>query len=176
MQGLTAQPWWDASTFPWAATLEANADTILDEMRTAMITDVASRSVHDASLVSRGRWSEHVLLSASASSSDVVHLANRCPKTTALLLSIPAVVSCARDGVGESIFSALGPATHLRPHCASTNTRLTLHLPLVVPPSGCRLRVGDETRAWTAGKCIVFDDSFEHEARALWLQFCLSSS
>jgi aspartate beta-hydroxylase len=25
------------------------------------------------------------------------------------------------------------------------------------------IRVGDEIRTWETGKCIVFDDSFEHE-------------
>src|SRR5206468_8159148 len=28
----------------------------------------------------------------------------------------------------------------------------------------CTLRVGSETRTWRKGKCLVFDDSFEHEA------------
>lgn len=128
----------------------------------ALLTDVGSRSAHDASLVQRGTWSEHVLLSAGSS---VVHSANRCPRTTALLLRIPALVACAQNGVGEALFSVLAPKTHLRPHCASSNLRLTCHLPLVVPDGGCRLRVGDETRAWTPGKCAVFDDSFEHEVR-----------
>ena len=30
-------------------------------------------------------------------------------------------------------------------------------------PTGARLRAGDEVRAWTEGKCLVFDDAFEHE-------------
>jgi len=33
-----------------------------------------------------------------------------------------------------------------------------------VPEGQCRLRVGEETRTLEAGKPIVFDDSFEHEA------------
>jgi aspartate beta-hydroxylase len=40
--------------------------------------------------------------------------------------------------------------------------RLTVHLGLRVP-RGCSLRVAEETRAWEEGKCLVFDDSFEHE-------------
>ena len=27
----------------------------------------------------------------------------------------------------------------------------------------CALRVANETRAWQAGKCLLFDDAFEHE-------------
>ena len=33
-------------------------------------------------------------------------------------------------------------------------------------PTGCRLRVGREWRTWQPGKCLVFDDSYEHEERA----------
>ena len=54
------------------------------------------------------------------------------------------------------------PGTHLRPHCGSTNTRLTCHLGVIVPP-GCSIRCGDEWREWREGECLVFDDSFEHE-------------
>ena len=145
--------------------LEANIDVIRGELsHLAQLTDVGSRSIHDGSLVARGCWSEHVLLSATDGSSSVVHRANRCPRTTELLLRIPALVACAACGVGEAIFSVLAPRTHLRPHCASSNLRLTCHLPLIVP-GPCALRVGSETRAWTAGKSLVFDDSFEHEAR-----------
>ena len=54
------------------------------------------------------------------------------------------------------------PGTHLRPHCGSTNTRLTCHLGVIVP-SGCSIRCGEEWREWKEGECIVFDDSWEHE-------------
>ena len=170
-QGLTAQAWWESARFPWMAMLEANADVIRGELSNlAQLTDVGNRSAHDVALVTRGGWSEHVLLSASDSTVNVVHRTNRCPRTTELLLRIPALVACAACGVGEAIFSVLAPKTHLRPHCASSNLRLTCHLPLIVPPGSCTLRVGSETRAWTAGKSLVFDDSFEHEARlpAAW--------
>jgi aspartate beta-hydroxylase len=32
-----------------------------------------------------------------------------------------------------------------------------------VVPAGCGIRVGSTTRSWEEGRCIVFDDSFEHE-------------
>ena len=58
-----------------------------------------------------------------------------------------------------SIHSA---GTHVTPHCGTTNTRLPCHLGLVVPER-CRIRVGSEICEWQEGKCLVFDDSFEHE-------------
>ena len=35
---------------------------------------------------------------------------------------------------------------------------------MVVPEGQCRLRVAGETRVVEEGRCLVFDDSFEHEA------------
>lgn len=46
--------------------------------------------------------------------------------------------------------------------CGPSNNRLTVHVGLVVPP-GLSITVGGETRGWTEGEAIVFDDSFEHE-------------
>jgi aspartyl/asparaginyl beta-hydroxylase (cupin superfamily) len=62
-----------------------------------------------------------------------------------------------------AFFSILDAHTHIPAHTGITNTRLTVHLPLVVP-SGCRFRVGSETRDWVAGEAWVFDDSINHEA------------
>ena len=62
-----------------------------------------------------------------------------------------------------ALFSALAPRTRIPPHHGSTNTRLLVHLPLVLPgPAG--FRVGNETRAWRMGEAWVFDDTIEHEA------------
>ncbi len=57
----------------------------------------------------------------------------------------------------------LEPGTHVTPHYGPTNLRVRCHLPLVVS-GGAALRVGRTTRAWRAGRCLLFDDAFEHEA------------
>ena len=85
-----------------------------------------------------------------------------CPVTLRLLDSIPEAADMARRGVGESTFSALHGGAHLKPHCGSTNCRLTCHLPLMCPP-GCSIRCGDEERAYREGELMIFDDSWEHE-------------
>jgi aspartyl/asparaginyl beta-hydroxylase (cupin superfamily) len=59
-------------------------------------------------------------------------------------------------------FSSLAPGTHIEPHTGFTNAVLRCHLGLVVP-SGCSMRVGSETREWTEGGVLVFDDTIEHE-------------
>jgi aspartyl/asparaginyl beta-hydroxylase (cupin superfamily) len=61
------------------------------------------------------------------------------------------------------MFSILRPHTRIPPHTGISNTRLVLHLPLIVP-DGCRFRVGGETRLWREGEAFVFDDTIEHEA------------
>ena len=62
------------------------------------------------------------------------------------------------------MFSLLAPHTHIPPHTGVINGRLTVHLPLVVPPDCGALRAGEQAHAWEEGRCLVFDDSFVHEA------------
>lgn len=78
-----------------------------------------------------------------------------CPATMALLKTVP--------GLTMAGFSRLAPGTRIAPHVGYTNAVLRLHLGLIVP-DGCRLRVGEQTRNWTEGRCFVFDDTVEHEA------------
>ena len=78
-----------------------------------------------------------------------------CPETTRLVEAIPNMTMAG--------FSALEPGTHIKPHVGYTDAVLRCHLPLITPP-GCALRVGAEIRNWEEGKCLVFDDTTEHEA------------
>ena len=64
--------------------------------------------------------------------------------------------------------SRLTPGAHIPKHCGSTNTQLTCHFGIIVPGwpdglDGVELRVAREIRRQPEGRCIVFDDSFEHE-------------
>ena len=60
-------------------------------------------------------------------------------------------------------FSILDAKSHIPAHTGSTNTRVIVHTPLVIPPS-CKFRVGSETREWRPGEVWAFDDTIEHEA------------
>ena len=79
-----------------------------------------------------------------------------CPKTTALLESLP------RFEKDHIMFSALNPHSHIPPHHGPMNGIIRGHLPLVVP-QGCYIRAGKDERTWTEGRMLIFDDSFEHE-------------
>ncbi|MEB3338353.1 MAG: aspartyl/asparaginyl beta-hydroxylase domain-containing protein [Leptolyngbyaceae bacterium] len=78
-----------------------------------------------------------------------------CPETTKLVEQIPDLTSAG--------FSVLAPGTHIAPHTGYPDGLLRCHLGLVVPED-CALRVADQTKTWTEGKCLVFDDTSEHEA------------
>lgn len=86
----------------------------------------------------------------------------RCPKTSAVLR---AVERCEVEGQAPEIcFSVLQPGTHIMPHYGVTNTRLVMHLPLIVP-SGCALNVfGGGEHVWRERELMMFDDTFQHEA------------
>ena len=88
--------------------------------------------------------------------------ARRCPRTMAALERVPMTRIGAKTP--SVLFSKLTPGAHIPPHRGMLNCRLIAHLPLIVP-DGCWLRVGNETRRWEEGKLLIFDDSFEHEAR-----------
>ena len=69
-----------------------------------------------------------------------------------------------RTITGLIYLSRMRAGTHIAAHRGPTNLRLRCHLGIDVPRGDCGIRVGDETRQWEAGRCLVFDDFFEHEA------------
>lgn len=85
----------------------------------------------------------------------------RCPRTVAILEALP--LPRIREHAPEVCFSVLAPGTHILPHHGVTNTRVVTHLPLIVPDQ-CAIKVGGAEHAWQEGRCVTFDDTFEHEA------------
>lgn len=164
--GLRSKPWHDARDFRFCALLERAYPAIRAEVlemrrHAGSFTPVGGRAAHDSSLVAAGEWRELPLFGNGAR-----HAENcaRCPVTARTMEAVPEAVELAMAGGGETLFSVLQPGTHLRPHCGSSNTRLTCHLGIVCP-KGVSIRAGDEWREWEEGRCLVFDDSWEHEVR-----------
>ena len=92
---------------------------------------------------------------------------NKCPFTQSLLSRIP-------RSYGHAFFSVLHPGTHVQKHCGPTNKKVRVHLPLVIPAGDvARLRVGGRTVTLQEGRCLAFQDSWEHEA---WLDSAAVSS
>ena len=166
---LPAIEFYERRDFPWLDEFEANTEAIRGELIQALSEDAGgivpyvdypSGAPLDQwkNLNRSRRWGAYYLIKDGMSVE--AHLA-RCPKTAALLAAAPLA-----DIPGQAptaFFSLLDPKTHIPAHTGVTNTRLVVHVPLIVPP-GCRFRVGAETREWQAGKAWVFDDTIEHEA------------
>ena len=174
---LKSKPWWEATDFPWTMSLMAAFSEVRDEVMRMRNPPRGERqtenpwdkvgSKHDAGdkdIVENGAWTELVLLHNDEKvAANVARNRRLCPATLRVLDQIPAASDMARRGIGESTFSALHGGAHLKPHCGSTNCRLTCHLPLIVPKGDVSIRVGNETRQYREGEPMIFDDSYEHE-------------
>ena len=166
---LPAVQFYDRGLFPWLAELEAATDAIRDEFLRIAREDNAEfvayidRPTHVplnqwAELNRSTRWSVFFLWKDGLRIDE--HCA-RCPRTAAALERVP--FANIPNFAPTANFSVLAPHTTIPPHTGSTNVRLIVHLPLIVP-KGCRYRVGNEWREWSEGKAWIFDDTIEHEA------------
>lgn len=154
--GLPAKAWYGPDEVPEMTVFEAAYETIKREL----VNVLNHNGIFDTpepinqGIVKSGVWRFFWLKDSCKRFEENWAL---CPETKRLIDSMPRV--------GESaMFSLLAPGTHIKPHCGVANLRLTLHLPLIVPEN-CELRLVEETRSWKEGKCLVFNDSFLHEAR-----------
>jgi aspartate beta-hydroxylase len=169
MPGLPSQPYYDRSLFPFIESIEDMTAVVRGEMLEKLDRNsgfVPFLGIDDASQLQgylenaegRPTWDAFFFY---RHGSPVQENQQKCPMTASMLDNLPLVRI--RDHAPEICFSVLTPGTHILPHYGVTNTRLVLHLPLVVPEN-CHLVVGDENHAWQEGRCVVFDDTYLHEA------------
>eukprot|EP00746_Dinoflagellata_sp_MGD_P146092 gnl/MRDRNA2_/MRDRNA2_78610_c0_seq1.p1 gnl/MRDRNA2_/MRDRNA2_78610_c0~~gnl/MRDRNA2_/MRDRNA2_78610_c0_seq1.p1 ORF type:complete len:524 (+),score=94.95 gnl/MRDRNA2_/MRDRNA2_78610_c0_seq1:190-1572(+) len=179
---LASRPWHEPRKFALCLALEQAYPTIRKEYdaylerlenrkewddadKTPGLSTVGGRAgaVHDGGLAKSGKWMEVPLF---ANQVQVKEYAEYFPETLRILQqSCGDATGLALSGGGDVIFSVITPGTRLRPHTGPTNARLTCHLGIHVPWRQEKLwvRCANETRGWEEGKCIVFDDSYEHE-------------
>ena len=151
--GLRAMPWHDPQQFRLARDLEAVADTVAAEVHAL----AGSGFQEEAENINRsGRWNVLFLYERGRRNE---HNCSLCPQTVAVIEANRTVLSLG----GLAYFSVLEPGTQIAPHKGPTNVRLRCHLGIDVPER-CGLRVGGVERTWEEGRCLVFDDSFTHEA------------
>ncbi|XP_043960945.1 aspartyl/asparaginyl beta-hydroxylase-like isoform X14 [Gambusia affinis] len=160
VEGLKAQPWWtpqETGYVDLVRMLERNWKTIRDEALAVMDRSRGRFLPEEENLREKGEWGQYTLWQQGK------RVGNACqgvPKTCALMERFPEATGCKR---GQIKFSVMQPGTHVWPHTGPTNCRLRMHLGLVIPAPGCRIRCTDQTREWEEGKVLIFDDSFEHE-------------
>jgi aspartate beta-hydroxylase len=167
---LPDQPWFEREQFPYLQKLEAATELIRTELLGVLadeselspyidMPDSAPASAIFRELNRSPNWSAYHLF---RHGQRVEEHCRRCPETVALLESLP--LMRIPEHSPEILFSVLRPKTHIPPHAGVINGRLTVHLPLIVPENCGALRAGDEQREWRVGECLIFDDSFVHEA------------
>ena len=184
MPGLTARPNWGGAMGMRAAGHSELADAIEQlEARTGDITDEydalraggASASDYDdanndAHKLHEGDWSWNSYITKGVRQAA---FAVACPRTSDALEGLPRLMLGVPFGFG--FFSTLHAGSAIAAHSSTMNLRLRLHLPLCVPapaphaaaaagPAACAMRVAGDEVQWEKGRCVIFDDAYEHEA------------
>jgi aspartyl/asparaginyl beta-hydroxylase (cupin superfamily) len=165
--GLPQTQYFNTADFHWAPAIEAATDAIRKELRAVLAEGLEgfrpyirseAHQPRDHPLLDRKDWSALFLCENGTRHEEAIA---RCPKTWAAVQAAPQL--WIERSSPTIMFSLLRPRTRIPAHSGVHNTRLTCHLPLIVPPR-CGFRVGNEVREWQEGKLLVFDDTIEHEA------------
>ena len=158
---IGAKPVFDKSVFPWTADFEANWEKIRAELDEVLKVREALPSFHEISpdqyrISVADNWKTFVFYGFGIR---VDGNCERCPETARLLDQLP--------DIENAWFSILSPHYHIPPHQGPTNGIIRIHLGLKVPVDrdNCWIRVDDQILHWDEGKCIVFDDYYDHEVR-----------
>jgi aspartyl/asparaginyl beta-hydroxylase (cupin superfamily) len=145
--------------FPWIEHVEANWETIREELEGVLVDHEALPNFQDISkdqieITDDHRWKTFFLYGYGFKAPLGIEM---CPKTAALMRQIP--------GMTTAMFSILSPRKHILDHRGPYKGVLRYHLGLIVPHDAqqCRIRVGQDFRHWEEGKSLVFDDTFNHE-------------
>ena len=169
MPELPAIEFFERSDLPWLDAFEAETHAMRKELLQILVADreglqpyidyPADMPMDQFRELNRSRrWSAYFLWNQSA---DMPNHQARCPVTCRLLAGAP---RCHIEGhAPTAFFSVLDANTRIPAHVGVTNTRCTVHVPLIIPP-GCGFRVGSTTREWVPGQAWLFDDTINHEA------------
>jgi aspartyl/asparaginyl beta-hydroxylase (cupin superfamily) len=151
---LDSQPWFEPDAFPVAVELERNFESI----RAEILALEPSRFAPESERIERtGEWDVIFLYERGRRHDDVCEA---CPVTTSVIEGEGAM----RTPAGLIYVSRMRGGTHIAAHRGPTNLRLRCHLGITVPDGDCAIRVGGQPRRWDEGRCLVFDDSYDHEA------------
>lgn len=167
--GMPAIEFHDRACFPWIEALEAYTDAIREEARSVLRNRAADLTayVNYPDGMPLDQWAElnrNLDWSAFHLFKDGQPLEVNCRQCPATMEAIALIDQPHVPGRSPAaMFSILKPHTRIPPHTGVANTRLVLHLPLIVPDS-CGFRVGGDIREWREGEAWVFDDTIDHEA------------
>jgi aspartyl/asparaginyl beta-hydroxylase (cupin superfamily) len=153
------RPVMDPSVFPWVHDVERDWRLVREELDAVMPFREQMPSFQDilkevGKIQADQQWKTFFLKGVGM---DCTANAARCPRTMQVLGRIP--------GVKTAFFSILSPGKHIPAHRGPFVGVLRLHLALMVPEprEKCRIRIADQIHSWEEGRCLVFDDTYNHE-------------
>lgn len=155
---VPATPYLPINTFPEMETVTNNWQMILEEARhlQAQQQIQAAQNNNDAGFNSffKTGWKRFYLKWYNASHPSAAAL---CPKTVALLQSIPSVKA--------AMFAELPPGATLNPHRDPYAGSIRYHIGLSTPnDDNCYIEVDGQRFSWRDGQPVFFDETFIHEA------------
>jgi hypothetical protein len=168
---LPPTAWFDTGQVPELLPIRNRIGEVGDELRGFLASTqtfspyVPAESRRDprwSSLADNLAWSAMHLLRREAWNEPVLA---GLPRTRSFLMDAP--LAQYPPHAPECFISRLLPGVVLPPHFGLSNIKLTVHLPVDLPPEGCTITVANVTRSWSPDDFLVFDDSFLHSAANL---------
>ena len=152
-------PVYSNELFPWVDDVEASFPAVRAELDQVMKYRDSMPSFQDimkevSNIQSDDQWKTFFLRGVGMNCAEN---AARCPETMKLLDKVP--------GLTTAFFSILSPRKHIPSHRGAWAGVLRLHVGLLVPEprDQVRIRVGNQICHWQEGKCLIFDDTWNHE-------------
>ena len=152
-------PVYNNENFPWVDDVESDWKKVRTELDGVMKYRDSMPSFQDivkevGAIQTDDQWKTYFLKGVGM---DCVENASQCPETMKLLEKIP--------GVTTAFFSILSPRKHIPSHRGAWAGVLRLHVGLMVPEpqDQVRIRIANQICHWQEGKCLIFDDTWNHE-------------
>jgi len=155
------QPYIDAREFPWTQQLEQSWDAISAELDGLLTEPDSIPDFHEISPEQRvlgidDQWKSFVFF---VFGTPIQSNCAVCPETAALLKQIP--------GLGNAMFSILGPNRSIPEHRGPYKGLLRYHLGLRIPTGQDKLAitVNGVEHGWRDRETLILDDSYPHSVR-----------
>jgi len=158
---LTAAAWYQPARFRAVHVLEEAYPLIRSEVTEAMGLIEQEGMADTEGLTKAGKWVElNLFFHGRRFDKNIAVL----PRTAALINTL--LPEATGMVMGATKLSIMKPGTRIEAHSGTTNARARIHMGVIIPAGASKysgMKVGNVTRMWEEGKCLVFDDSFEHE-------------
>jgi aspartyl/asparaginyl beta-hydroxylase (cupin superfamily) len=153
-------PFIDPSLFTWTSELEGRYLEVKTELlsllsRPGQIPSLQEISDRQVVLTQDNLWRVFFLFGYNGK---IAMNCTLCPRTASILETIPDLRS--------AYFSILSPGKRIPPHRGPFKGLLRYQIGLIIPPDAdsCGIRVGWETRHWSEGRSLIFDNTYVHSA------------